>query len=233
MSSSPVFCPECGAPAPFRGTAVTLVCEYCGSTIVRTGVDLRLVGRVSAIVDNGSPILLGSRGRFAGGGFEVLGRLQVGYARGAWNEWYLGFADGETGWLSDALGQLAITRPSAGGGSLAVRFDQLHVGAVIGFARTSFTICDRHAARYLGSEGQLPFVAEPGLTFYSADLRGAGGEFLTLDWGSDARHDRPALYLGVSTTLAATGLHPLRAFQGWPRPSAPAAGAAPATGASR
>jgi len=58
------FCPECGAPVPLRGTAVTAVCEYCGSTIVRTDVDLRLVGKVSAILDNGSPIVLGSRGRF-------------------------------------------------------------------------------------------------------------------------------------------------------------------------
>src|SRR5690606_14051984 len=97
----PVFCPQCGAPAPFRGTTVSLVCEYCNSTIVRTGVDFSLVGRVSALVDSGSPILLGSRGRYKGVPFEVTGRLQVTYARGTWNEWFVEFADGSTGWLAD------------------------------------------------------------------------------------------------------------------------------------
>ena len=76
MDGPGVFCPQCGAPAPFRGTLVTLVCEYCGSTIVRDGVDIALVGKVSALVDNGSPVLLGSRGRWRGVPFEIIGRLQ-------------------------------------------------------------------------------------------------------------------------------------------------------------
>ena len=69
------------------------------------GVDVRLVGRVSALVDNGSPIILGSRGRHHGTPFEVTGRLQVQYGRGTWNEWFISFADGTSGWLADAQGQ--------------------------------------------------------------------------------------------------------------------------------
>src|SRR5690606_35989777 len=94
-----------------RGTTVSLVCEYCNSTIVRTGVDIRLVGQVSALVDNGSPILLGSRGRYKGLPFEIVGRLQVAYARGTWSEWFVEFADRSTGWLVDAQGQYSLVRP--------------------------------------------------------------------------------------------------------------------------
>lgn len=222
------FCPECGAPAPFRGTTVTLVCEYCGSTIVRTGVDVRLVGKVSAIVDNGSPLVLGARGNDHGTPFELLGRLQVAYGRGYWNEWFVGFVDGSIGWLAEALGQFAIMRPRD---PSICRGLPVHRGFMVGHTLridgTDLTIVDVRAAQYRGAEGQLPFVAEPGLGFYSVDLRGATGECVTLDWGNYGEHVQPVPYFGRLTTLAQLGIHPLRRFAGWqpPQPPQPARGA--------
>jgi hypothetical protein len=214
------FCPECGAPVPLRGTAVTAVCEYCGSTIVRTDVDLRLVGKVSAILDNGSPVLLGGRGRFRNVPFEVAGRLQVGYARGTWNEWYLTFADGTIGWLADALGQFAIVRPRdvkivAG---RVPPFVHVKAGATLTIDGITLVVVDRRSADYRGSEGVLPFVAEPGVRYYGVDLRGPGGEFVSLDYGQRPDHAFPVPYFGESVDLGAIGLHPLRRFQGWPPP---------------
>lgn len=224
MNGSPdqIHCPECGAPAPFRGTTVTLVCEYCGATVVRTGVDLRLVGKVSAIVDNGSPLLLGSRGNFRGTPFELLGRLQVAYGRGAWNEWFVGFADGSIGWLAEALGQYAVLRPRDPSVCPALPVHRAFtVGATMTLDRIDLTIVDVRAAQYRGAEGQLPFVAEPGLYFYSVDLRGPAGEFVTLDWGNDGAHSRPVPYFGQSATLAELAIHPLRRFKGWQPPQPP------------
>ncbi|HWB81336.1 MAG TPA: DUF4178 domain-containing protein [Nannocystaceae bacterium] len=223
--SPSTFCPECGAPAPFRGTTVTRVCEYCGSTIVRTGVDLRLVGRVSAILDNGSPILLNSRGRHRGVPFEVSGRLQVAYGRGTWNEWFLSFADGTVGWLADALGQFAIVQPRDVSivANRVPMFHQLAIGGVLMIDGVALTVVDRRAAKYRGSEGELPFVAVPDVLFHSADLRGERGEFVTLDYGEHGNHAQPVPYFGVSVALASTGLYPLRRFQGWPPPAPPGA----------
>ena len=215
------FCPECGAPVPLRGTAVTAVCEYCGSTIVRTDVDLRLVGRVSAIVDNGSPIVLGSRGRHRGVPFEIAGRLQVQYQRGAWNEWFVTFSDGTIGWLADALGQFAIVRPrdpKITGGRVPPHA-HCQVGSTLAIDGIQLVVTDRRAAQYRGSEGVLPFVAEPGLTFFSVDLRGPGGEFVSLDYGTRGDHNYPVPYFGGSVELGDLGLHPLRRFQGWQPPS--------------
>jgi Domain of unknown function (DUF4178) len=223
-SPDQTFCPECGAPAPFRGTTVTLVCEYCGSSIVRTGIDLRLVGKVSAIVDNGSPLLLGARGNFRGSPFELLGRLQVTYGRGAWNEWFIGFSDGTIGWLAEALGQVAVLRPrdpSTCAGVPAHR--AFGVGASYMLDGTALVVVDTRVAQYRGAEGQLPFVAEPGLSFFSVDLRGPGGEFVTLDWGNDGNDPRPVPYFGRSASLAELAMHPLRRFAGWPPPAPPAA----------
>jgi Domain of unknown function (DUF4178) len=219
-TSPATFCPECGAPAPFRGTTVTLVCAYCNSTIVRSGLDLQLVGKVSALVDNGSPVLLGSHGRHRGVPFEVAGRLQVSYGRGAWNEWFISFADGTVGWLADALGQFAIVKPrdaSVVAGRVPAHH-QLALGAVLTLDGTALTVVDRRAAGYRGSEGELPFVAVPGVTFHSADLRGERGEYVTLDWGERGDHSRPLPYFGSSVTLAEIALAPLRRFQGWAPP---------------
>ena len=212
-----IFCPQCGAPAPFRGAAVSLVCEFCDSTIVRTGVDVHLVGRVSALVDNGSPIILGSRGRHHGTPFEVAGRLQVQYGRGTWNEWFIELADGNVGWLADALGQFSIVRPKnqqvvAG---RVPPFSALQLNQVLVIDGLQVVVIDRRGAAYKGAEGVLPFTAEPGMIFHSADLRGFNGEFVTLDYGTQPEHTSPVPYVGEAIELSAVGLHPLRQFQGW------------------
>jgi hypothetical protein len=222
-----IFCPSCGAPAPFRGTAVSLVCEYCESTIVRTGVDIRLVGKVSAIIDNGSPIILGSRGRHNGVPFEVVGRLQVSYGRGTWNEWFVNFADGNIGWLADALGQYSLVRPRDMA-SVAGRVPPFHaitINAVLPIAGAMGVVVDKRAAAYKGAEGILPFEAEPGFAFFGVDLRGFSGEFMSLDYGTNGDHNSPVPYVGEAIDLEAVGMHPLRSFQGWRRPAPKQAGA--------
>lgn len=212
-----VKCPECGAPAPFRGTAVSLVCEYCGSTVVRAGADVRLLGKVSAILDNGSPIILGAKGKHAGVPFEIVGRLQVRHLRGTWNEWYLLFADNTAGWLADAQGSYYLTRPGdhrSVSGRVPL-FDNVTIGTWREVQGTSYMVTEKRSAEYQGAEGSLPFEAEPGLTFYSVDLSGPDGEFLTLDYGTTADHQQPVPYFGVAVDLSALELHPLRRFEGW------------------
>ncbi len=215
--ASQLNCPGCGAPAPFRGTAVSLVCEYCGNTVVRTGVDVRLLGKVSAILDDGSPVLLGGKGTHRGVPFEIVGRLQLAHLRGRWSEWYLLFADNTAGWLSDAQGSYAITRPGDRR-SVAERvptFYGLAIGTWLEVQGTSYMVTEKRSARYQGAEGALPFEAEPGLFFFSADLAGADDEFLTLDYGTDANHRQPTPYVGGAVELAALDLKPLRTFEGW------------------
>ncbi|EDM76240.1 hypothetical protein PPSIR1_42231 [Plesiocystis pacifica SIR-1] len=223
--SEQIFCPECGAPIQFRGTAVSAVCEYCNSTVVRTSVDVELVGKVSALVDNGSPVLLHSKGRFDSVPFVVDGRLQVEYERGTWNEWFLSFADGTTGWLADAQGHFSITRP-IDPNQVAGRipgYADFAIGHEYRVAGRPLVAVDRRGAAYVGAEGMLPFAAAPGMRFWSVDLRGYGGEFVTLDWGTDPRDPAPQPYFGRAVRLAEVGLFPLRRFAGWAPAKPPAA----------
>jgi hypothetical protein len=226
MQPTPVQCPECGAPAPFRGAAISLVCEYCNSTVVRTGVNLQLIGKVSALLDNGSPILLDSRGSLppdppganpANLPFEVVGRLQLRHGRGTWNEWFLNFSDGTIGWLTDAQGSYSVVRPrdkSIVAGKVPT-FRSLDPGQTIVIQGVPHVLVERRAATYQGAEGVLPFAAEPSTKFYSADLRGHNGEFVTLDYGESEHDDRPTLYMGRTVDLTTLGLSPLRRFAGW------------------
>jgi hypothetical protein len=211
-------CPECGAPVRLRGTTVSAVCEYCNSTVVRTGVDVRLVGKVSALIDNGSPILLNSKGKFDGVPFVIDGRLQVKYERGTWNEWLLSFADGTIGWLADAQGQFAIVKP-IDPNQIAGRvptYREFEPGQAFRIAGRQVVVVDRRGAAYQGAEGMLPFRAEPGVIFHGVDLRGYSGEFVTLDWGEDPNHNQPTPYVGRAVSLTEIGLFPLRRFEGWP-----------------
>lgn len=216
-NAQPIQCPQCGAPAPFRGHAVSLVCEFCDSTIVRTGVDIQLVGKVSAIIDNGSPIILASRGRFHGTPFHIGGRLQVQYGRGTWNEWYVEFADGNTGWLTDAQGQYSIVRPrdpSLVAGRVPP-YESVAINQIFNIDGVEAVVVDRRGASYKGAEGILPFPAQPGMVFHAVDLRGFNGEFMTLDYGTNPSHNAPVPYLGAAITLPEVALHPLRQFSGW------------------
>lgn len=216
------FCPQCGAPAPFRGTTVSLVCEFCNSTIVRSGVDINLIGQVSAIVDTGSPILLGSRGRWHGTPFEVVGRLQVTYDRGTWSEWFVEFADNTTGWLADFQGQYSLVRardPSVVAGRVPP-YQSINTGSVLDVDGVPALVTDKRGAAYKGAEGSLPFEATPDTTFFGVDLRGFQGEYITLDFGHEPFHNNPTPYFGESIDLGIVGLRPLRSFDGWRRPTA-------------
>lgn len=210
-------CPECGAPAPFRGAAISLVCEYCDSTVVRTGVDVRSIGKVSALLDTGSPILLGSKGRHGDRTFEVIGRLQLRHGRGTWNEWFLAFGGDSVGWLADAQGSYSIVTPQDRNATAekVPAFSAVKLGKPLHLLGGEYVAVERRAAHYQGAEGVLPFEAEPGVVFYSVDLRGYNGEFMTLDYGNSGEHRRPAVYAGRAVDLAACALHPLRKFEGW------------------
>ena len=40
-------------------------------------------------------------------GFTLVGRLQLDYGQGPWNEWYAAFDDGDWGWVAEAQGKVS------------------------------------------------------------------------------------------------------------------------------
>ena len=83
-------CPSCGAEIEIHSaTAVTEVCGHCHSMLILEGQALTESGRHSAVLRDFSPLQIGTSGSWKGQLFTLIGRLQVQYDGGGWNEWQM------------------------------------------------------------------------------------------------------------------------------------------------
>jgi hypothetical protein len=212
MSHPGSNCPQCGAKIEFRWSgAVQAVCEFCGSILVRTDLDLKKVGTVSDVVlADSSPIQINTEGVFDKKAFVVVGRIIYEYDQGGWNEWHLMYNDGTSGWLSDAQLEWAVTS----------QFDskfvprnprELKPGKMLKLGGTDFEVTTITVANYKGVEGQLPFQywGKDKVTF--VDLRTQTRNFATLDYSDP----QPLLYIGRFVDFEELRLTNLRQFEGW------------------
>ena len=179
-------CPSCGAEVQFKSAASAVaVCTFCRGTVLRDGASAANMGKLSEILDDYSPIQLGTTGAWKAKQFTVLGRLRLKYADGAWNEWSIEFQDGTPGWLSDASGQYIVTRRAANARP-PVAMDQLQVGRSIVVNKQQYAVTDARKCVCIGGEGELPEPARDGKEFLSVDLRVVGGNgFITFDYSDD------------------------------------------------
>lgn len=201
-----VNCPSCGAPVRFRSHAsVMAVCEFCRAGVLKDAGAVRNLGKIAEVLEDYSPIQLGTSGTWGQRPFTVVGRLQLRYDAGMWSEWHLLFDDGSSGWLGDASGQYTITLARQPGTALPA-FDSLAPGRIVTIDATRYVAADVRTAQCVGGQGELPFIVGEGWQARVADLR-AGTTFATLDY-SDG--DTPQLYVGKAVTLQALQCQLLR-----------------------
>src|ERR1039457_568976 len=109
-----VSCPSCGAQVQFRSHAsVMAVCEYCKTTILKDADSVKDLGKMSDVLEDYSPIQIGTSGSFGSHEFSVIGRIQLRYSAGRWNEWYILFDDDNAAWLGDSSGLYMLTTERA------------------------------------------------------------------------------------------------------------------------
>ena len=214
-------CPNCGAAVHFRTPALPVkICDYCRTTLVRSGEVLQAMGKVAEVPEDVSPLQIGTRGK-DGTGFELIGRIRMRWSGGGWNEWLALFDDGSTGWLSEAMGRFMLLRAVADGGMRtgavrSVRDDQpISIGAEATIAGVPYRVSDVKDATFAGSEGELLFSTPADTPIRSVDLMAPGGECASI------QKDRGevSVYAGRYVTLAEISATNLRAFDGWPLPS--------------
>lgn len=192
-------CPSCGAPVGFKSAAsVMVVCDYCHTALLRDAQQVAQIGKAAVALEDYSPVRIGMSGAWGSRAFDVIGRVQVRYERGMWNEWVLLFADGGTGWLSDAQGFYAITEAKPASQRVPP-FDQWRPGLGLAYGGTQWVASDVRTARAVGAEGELPFKLGEAWEAKVVDLR-ADRRFLTLDW-SDG--ETPVVYEGTAVDFAA------------------------------
>ncbi len=201
-------CPSCGAPVAFKSVvSILAVCDYCQSTLVRQGQDLENLGRMAALLEDRSPVQRGAEGRWHGRHFAVIGRIQLRYEQGLWNEWHLLFDDGKSGWLSEAGGEYVVSEPLWQTDSFPP-FAELAVGQRFPIAGRTHAITNLLTAECVAGEGELPFRVGPGYPAPVADLRDEAGGFATLDYSDDPA--RPLVFLGESVAFETLAWNNLR-----------------------
>lgn len=212
MSVLVANCPACGGPVEFKsGQSIVVICSYCRSAVARTDRELKDLGKVAELVETGSPLDVGVRGKWKDQTFELTGRAQLGHEMGGqWDEWYATFSNGWLGWLAEAQGRFYLTfQYPIPDGAQVPSFDQLQLGQPItGLPwNTPLIVAETGRATALGAKGEIPYLLTPGETYFYADLSGTNRSFGTLDYNESP----PLVFLGEEVTLAELGITTTRA----------------------
>lgn len=206
-------CPSCGAPVVFQSaSSIFAVCAYCLSTLVRHDQALEDVGKMAALVEDRSPLQLGAEGSYKGVHFALIGRIQIKYSQGIWNEWHLLFDDMRTGWLSEAGGEYVLTFARHVDEALPP-FADLKIGQRFVLASQTWTVSNIENAECVAGQGELPFKVGAGYPVAAVDLRN-GTNFATLDYSETP----PLLFVGEAVAFKSLNMANLR--DGMPVPTA-------------
>lgn len=198
-------CPSCGAPVVFRSTASILaVCGYCKSTLIRHDQDLENLGRMADLMEDASLLQLGAEGRYRNSHFALIGRIQLRYQQGVWNEWHLLFDNQQSGWLSEANGNYVLTFPSPAPERIPA-FDATEVGHSLQLHGQDFQIVNKETSTCIAGEGELPFKVGAGYEAPVIDLSNEQN-FATLDYSETP----PLLFIGEQIELGALAMTGLR-----------------------
>jgi len=205
-------CPSCGAPVVFKSAgSVFAVCEYCQSTLVRHDQALEDIGKMAALAEDRSPLQLGAEGSYDGVHFALIGRIQIRYSQGYWNEWHLLFDDMRTGWLSEAGGEYVVSFLRHVQEPLPA-FAELKIGQRFPVAGQPWTVSNIENAECVAGAGELPFKVGAGYPVATVDLRN-GANFATLDYSETP----PLLFVGEPVDFASLKMSNLR--EGMPIPT--------------
>ena len=204
-------CPSCGAEVPFKSRfAFMAVCNYCKSTIVRHDKDLEILGKMSEMPPDMSPIQIGTTGILGKDKFEIVGRQRIGYENGSWNEWYMLFQSGKDGWLADAQGFIMVSFEDREFSNYPA-LGKLVPGAIITVGKTEYTADDVKQVTCKGSEGELPFKCIFGRKSTSIDFHSTGSKFCNIDYTHDEKH----IFVGKYIDIEELKLENQRQVEGW------------------
>ena len=176
---------------------------------MRNGDKLARIGKMAELFDDFSPLQLQASGVFEGRSFTIVGRLQYKYAQGSWTEWYAVFADGNTGFLSEDNGAYVFTLPLQAVRAMPAA-ESFRVGASTAFNGKSYSVASNQPVALLSAQGELPHVPVLGQSFAMVELRSAGGEVLSIDYGPALTGQAAALSSGRAVLLPDLKLTGLR-----------------------
>lgn len=207
-------CPSCGAPVEvYSATAAVVVCQYCNSTLLRSQDSLTDSGQKSALIEDYSPLQLFSSGSFRGEHFTLIGRCQISYERGTWNEWYAMLDTGEYACLAEFSGLYVLSYADTNTDHTEFKsFEQYRIGDWVEYKGSRYVASDIRQASILkaSAQGEIPGLPDKDQQIFVIDLR-QQQQFMTLDFSLNKTE--PAIYTGYAVELAELGMQNLRDSQ--------------------
>ena len=193
MKQQQIACPSCGAEhGVFNPGVITIACEYCGNAIYWDEEKIRLAGKQSILPEGFSRLYRGGGGTVSGrGSFVVLGRIRYSFGKGFWDEWFLEFGDGSTGWLMEDNHEFALETESAS--QDVPSFTSIAPGSRVRARDVDFVVEEVGQAECLGVEGELPIMVQTGEKYAFADGSSPDGIY-TL--GIEYDQDPPTVFIG-------------------------------------
>lgn len=192
MTDHAVTCPSCGASHDIKNPGIMMyTCEFCGNAIALDDERVSLAGKQSVLPEGFSRLYRGATGSLMKKRFEVMGRVRYSFGRGFWDEWYLEFDDGTTGWLSEDNQELCLEEEAKN--AVVALFESYHLSSRIKIGDREFVVEETGMAECLGAEGDLPFAILPGEKFPYVDASSPDGrDSLGIEY-DDAK---PTVYIG-------------------------------------
>jgi len=208
-------CPSCGAAVTVKNAAsLYVVCSYCSTTSVRKDMNLDEIGKAAALIEDGSPVMIHTQGRYKGRNFEVIGRIQLQFDAGFWNEWHLDWG-GKSAWLGETNGIYAFTeRAELKEEEKNIKFEDFLLGKYVRLQGKPFYAKDIQDGICVSGEGELPFAFQSAYRAPVIDLVDKENSFATLDFSEE----EPILFLGNFCEFKDLELKNLRDIYEWEKP---------------
>lgn len=188
------------------------VCSFCKSTLVRENEVLRRIGQSAELFDDHSPLMLGTRGRYQGEPFSLVGRVQMASQplgsnnadpsdAARWSEWHALFDNGGSAWLSEDNGCYVFSLEQPVRHALP-DLSQLIAGQALIVEQQPWVVGSVVMARVLAAQGELAFKPDFQNTYRLIELRNTQDQVLSLDTSELP----PRRYLGQSVMLESLSL---------------------------
>lgn len=206
-----VACPSCGNTVKFLSQASCIVvCDACSSILVKQDMDIEKIGDAAALQEDGSLLQIGATGQYQDVAFEIIGRIQVQYPSGYWNEWFASYKNGGTGWIGEAQGNYFVSFQTAVQDEIPP-FEELTRGKRLVLDEKQFVVTQVQKAKVISCEGELPFAQPDGYEAPQADLRTDTTMGATLDYSEEP----PMVFIGEYMEFDELNLSRLRDLDGW------------------
>lgn len=200
-------CPVCQRLASFTHPAPNLIDCTCGAVLQRKEQRELSTVAVSIVLNKRSGIQPGTKGKWEGRSFTVLGRIYCWFEEAVFNYWTITWEDDKIGWLGESYGLYFIMEPTKVDKYLSAKeLNRSTPGSFLElFKKNEFILNKKQVTLSWEAEGEvfLPFI-ETRFTFF--DYASPTGLQITVVEGAGNQAEAFQVYPASYKSLSLEGL---------------------------